>query len=147
VTLDEMLALLDDNTTGDITAGDLRDIVTGLYELASTVGQVFSYQWTTAATPNTGKVTMDLPWAPNASTLLISETTDSGEVLTFSMLDDSPNSELRLSSGSSKLSATVTGPSVDMGTYREVPISVTEVVGVAPAANAKTSVGILAVLG
>ena len=33
-----MLALLPDNDTGDITAADLRQIVTGLYDLASASG-------------------------------------------------------------------------------------------------------------
>jgi hypothetical protein len=145
VNLDEMLALLPDNDTGDISAADLRAIVTELHELASTLGQVFSYQWTPTAPVNTGRLTMDVNWDPSATKLLISETTDSGQVLSFEALDGS-SARVRLASGGSLLHADVTGPSVDLGNYREVPIAVTEVIGSAPAANAKVQVGVLAVL-
>ena len=41
-TLDDLLALLPDNTTGDIDAADLREVVSALYARTPYVGQVAS---------------------------------------------------------------------------------------------------------
>lgn len=41
-TLDDLLALLPDNTTGEIDAADLRDVISALYARTPYVGQVAS---------------------------------------------------------------------------------------------------------
>lgn len=145
--LDEMLALLPDNTSGAIDAADLRAIVTGLFERASTIGQVFSYQWTTATSPAGGRVNLLPGWSGAATTLLLSETTLSGQVLSFEILDNSVNPEIWLiGSSGGRLEAVVSGPSVDMGQYREVPISVHNISGTAPVANDKVQVAVTVTL-
>lgn len=42
MTLDEMLALLPDNTTGQISAADLREVVTGLFEYITAVHEIIN---------------------------------------------------------------------------------------------------------
>lgn len=149
MTLDEMLALLPDNDSGEITAADLRTIITELYQLASTVGQNYSYSWSTAdLSPGSGKVGMDLDWADTATKVLMSEITSDGESLTFAMLDSALEAQVWISTGTdSRLKATVTGPSLDQGGYRELPVEVYDVHGPAPANNAKVSVTLLVMLG
>jgi hypothetical protein len=149
LTLNELLALLPDNTTGEISAADLRTIVTELYNLAATVGQVYSYSWVTNdPTPAAGKITMDQPWQMIASKMIISETTEDGEIVTFSLVDNTAAGQLWLSGAAGgKLRANVTGPSVDLGTYREIPITVTSISGAIPANNEKVSVTFVGLAG
>lgn len=149
MTLDELLALLPDNTTGEISAADMRTIVIELHKLASVVGQVFSYVWVTSGgSPGAGKVTMDQPWQTLASKALISETTDDGQVLTFAGLDNALEGQLWFATqDGAKLRAKVLGPSVDQGGYREVPIQVTEMSGTPPSNNEKMSLTFVEVAG
>jgi len=147
MTLDEMLALLPDNTTGEISPADLRAIVSDLYDAAHTTGDSYAYKWSTSGgAPNTGYVTMDQPWQTFATTLRISETTSDGLALGFGVLDGAVAARIWLSTAAgAKLTATVTGPSVDQGPYRDVPISVQSIVGNQPANNSAVTVSIAVV--
>ena len=72
-----------------------------------------------------------------ATKLWVSETADDGVSPTFNLVGDE-HSLARIwvaTSGGTKLVANVTGPAVDLGNYREIPIAVVEVVGPAPANN------------
>jgi hypothetical protein len=139
--LADLLALLPDNTTGDIGANDLRTIVTELWNQARTYGNLYAYRWDTGAVPATGKLTMDQPWQLTATKLLLSETTDDGLALTFALIDNATSGTVWLStSAGSKLEAAVLGPTVDLGTYREVPVQVTSIAGTQPGNNAQVTV-------
>jgi hypothetical protein len=148
--LSEMLALLPDNTTGDIGADDLRSIVTELWNQARTYGNLYAYKWdnTPASPPASGQITMDQPWALTATQILISESTDDGLTLTFALVDDALSGRIWLStSGGARLEADVLGPTVDQGTYREIPIQVTSVTGSAPGNNAPVTLTIIVQAG
>jgi hypothetical protein len=143
VNLNELLALLPDNATGEISPADMRSIVTDLYNAAHTTGTPYAYKWTTAATPAAGHVTFDVPWALTATQALVSETTDDGMTLTFGVLDTAAAARLWVTGpNNAKLVADVTGPSTDMGTYRQIPVTVTSVTGVQPANNAAVTLSI-----
>lgn len=141
-TLDDLLALLPDNTTGDIGADDLRTIVTELWNLASMAGQAFSYQWTTSPVPGVGKLNMDQGWTNVSSIVRVSETTDDGESMTFGMLDATGGQLWLQNSSGSQMRATVLGPSVDQGNYREIPIQIDYIVGTTPGNNSKITMGL-----
>jgi len=138
MTLEELLALIPDNEDGQIEADDLQTIVTELYNRAgNSMGDSWAYKWTTATTPPSGRVRADTSWDMTATKLWVSETADDGVSPTFNLVGDN-HSLARIwvaTSGGTKLVANVTGPAVDLGTYRELPIEVVEVVGPAPANN------------
>src|SRR5262245_20023038 len=148
MTLDEMLALLPDNTTGEISPADLRAIVTDLYDAAHTTGDAYAYKWSTSGSaPNTGYVTLDQPWQTFASKALVSETTADGIALGFGVLDAAVASRVWVTNAAgAKLIADVTGPSVDQGPYREIPIHVTSLVAGPPANNGAVTVTFAAVV-
>jgi hypothetical protein len=148
VTLDEMLALLPDNTTGEITPADMRAIVSGLYEAAHTTGNAYAYRWTDDQSPPTGQVTMDQPWQIFATKLLISETSDDGTALPVGLLNDAAVARVWLTTAAgSRLEADVTGPAADLGDYRDVPIGVLSVVGPGPNAGNPLTVSVVVVAG
>jgi hypothetical protein len=108
---------------------------------------VFGYLWqSSGVAPGAGKAGLTPPWSLSSATLVISETTESGQNLVFSLLDDSTARLVISGAGGGVLHADVTGPSVDQGSYREVPITVTSVAGLAPINNEKVTVTILAVV-
>lgn len=138
-TLDDLLALLPDNTSGDISAADLRTIVTELYNDANTRSESYAYDFTTDVTPATGKVATDQGWQMSVTTLLLNETTGDGMVFPIVLLDRlavEDRARLILAMPGSSMTMTVTGQSVDQGTYRSIPVTPTKLVGVAPANNA-----------
>src|SRR5262245_10494006 len=127
MTLAEMMQLLADNTTGAISAKDLRDIVTDLYNFAHLSSDAVTYRWSTAATaPAAGHLGMDQPWQTFATKMLINETDDAGAVHTFITLDNAVGAQAFILTSTAHVKANVTGPSVDLGNYREVPITVTD---------------------
>jgi hypothetical protein len=148
MTLDEMLALLPDNTTGQISAADLRAVVTDLYHAANSVSDAFTFKWSTSGTaPTAGHVTMDQPWQTFATKALVSETADDGTVLSFATLDTAVAARIWVTTATGqKMVADVTGPSVDVGTYRELPIHVVSTAGAQPANNAPVTVSLVTVL-
>src|SRR5262245_33668806 len=147
MTLDELLALLPDNTTGEISPADMRTIVTDLYHAAHSASDAYAYRWSTSAPPGSGHVTMDQPWQLFASKALISELTDDGITPGFGAIDSAVAARVWITgAGGLEFVADVTGPSIDMGTYREVPIAPTSMTGVQPANNAAVTLSLVVVL-
>lgn len=146
MTLDDLLALLPDNNTGEISAADMRTIVTELFKLAGHVDQVFAFDWIAAdPSPNAGKATTDAGWTTAATKLVISETTSDGATLLFSMVDGGTASKVWIDGAAGgRLAAVVTGPSVDMGAYREIPIQVESATNPAPGNNERLNVSFVA---
>lgn len=135
MTLDEMLALLPDNDAGDISAADMRAVVTALHELAASFAQVFAFQWTFGApAPATnGEAVVGPAWGLTADTLYLSETALDGHQLTFGVIDLATTvSVWVVNEAGSRMVATVTGPSVDLGDSRTIPIAVDSVTGAVP---------------
>jgi hypothetical protein len=164
MTLDEILELFPDNSTGEISAADIRTALTALYEDTEAVAlevaghdarldaleaetegyaQVFSYLWTNTAGPAVGKATVDA-WSMAGRKVQINETTDDGQNLGFGVLDAAASAEIRLlTADGKKLIGTVTADSVDHGSYRDVAFLPTAVVGAAPTLNQKIAVAIV----
>jgi hypothetical protein len=142
VTLEEMLALLPDNTAGEISPADMRTIVTGLYEWATLSSESYAFRWSTAGTaPTTGRVTTDQPWQMSATKLLLSETADDGTLVKWSVLDSAAARRVWVTAPNNvQLVADLSGPSVDLGTYRELPLTVRSVTGAQPANNGQVTV-------
>jgi hypothetical protein len=137
-TLDELLALIPDEPEGNITAEDLRTIVSDLYGASHTLIDHFAFEWVTSATPPAGKISLTGGWSMSASALLMAEMTSDGEATPFGLMDlsDLPVPFLLSTQGrTAYVRGTVTGPAVDQGSYRTVPITVSAIQGVAPAAN------------
>lgn len=135
LTLDEMLTLLPDNTAGEISAADLRDIVTSLHGLAELVSTAFSYQWAADVPPANGTLSTDA-WSMAATEIFISNYTQDEEALTYSVLDGAATKYVLMSTTEgSRMRATITGPSVDQTTYRVLPISVDSKSGPQPSAG------------
>ena len=144
--LDQMLALLPDNNTGEIDAADLRAIITDLYG-GHSVAQVFGYLWATGTgTPAVGRVLVAPLWSAGSTTLRINETTDDGQNLIFTVLDSLSSTLILSGANGGVLRAKITGPSVDLGTSRDVPITVTGLSGSAPINGEKMAVVVQAVL-
>jgi hypothetical protein len=81
MTLDEMLALLPDNSAGEISASDLREIVSGLWEVlvdASVRSAAYKYTKTLGLTP--GQVGLQPAWVDTANVLQVSDSVTSGAV-------------------------------------------------------------------
>jgi hypothetical protein len=116
VTLDELLALLPDNETGEIGADDLRIIVSDLYAAAHTGRETYSYDWTTNATPGAGRVRLGGVWGSGPNTLLLSETSVDGSGFPFAVADRN-------------------GTRFLLGTYREIPVDAEIPVGAEPTNN------------
>ena len=142
-----MLALLPDNTSGEISPADLRAIITELYHLGASTSDSFPFKWSTGGTPGAGHVTMDQPWQTFATKALISETADDGTAVGFGAVDAAVAARVWITAPNNvQLVADVTGPSVDMGAYREVPIAVRSIVGGQPSNNAAVTVSLVVVL-
>jgi hypothetical protein len=146
MSLDELLALLPDNSTGAIDAADLRAIVTELFNAANTYAQTFSYAWsTTGGSPSTGKVvTGNLAWDATVTEIDISETTADGYTLVFGLFDASAGGQIWLTGANGGvMRTTITGPSQDFGSYRSIPVGVDSWAGPAPTNNEKVTVTVL----
>jgi len=139
VTRDELLALFPDNTSGDISAADLRSAVGELYDAAHTATQAYAYRWSTASPPGAGRVTMT--WALGVQTLHLSETSDDGLAFPFGLSGSAAVIVLSTAAGQ-KLILSVTGAASDFGTYRDVPANVTQVTGTVPANNDAVTVSL-----
>ena len=149
MTLDEMLALLADNTTGDISAADLRSVVTDLYYAAMSEWSSRPYKWTNNSPPGSGSVALVGGWGTSATVLQVSETDSDGATVAWGLFDDATGRRVLITTADGKrFFAEVAGPSVDQGTYREIPLSADiKVAGTAPNNNATVTVTIAAVLG
>jgi hypothetical protein len=148
MTLEELLALIPDNEDGQIEADDLQTIVTELYNRAgNSMGDSWAYKWTSSTPPPTGRVNLDAAWGVTATKLWVSETADEGASPTFGMIEDAVQTRIRIATTDGKrLVADVTGPGTDLGTYRELPIEVVEVIGPSPANNDSVTVTAVVIL-
>jgi len=147
MTLDELLALLPDNTTGEISPADMRTIVTDLYHAAHSASDAYAYRWATSGPPGSGHVTMDQPWQTFATKIVISETTNDGITPSFGAIDSAVAARVWITgAGGVELVANVTGPSVDLGTYREIPVAVQSITGAQPANNVDVTLSLVVVL-
>ena len=134
-TLDDLLALLPDNETGDISAEDMRQVVTALWTETQKARSAFSYQWgDTAPVPDDGNVSMDAGWALGSTVLHISKTTKDGEVLPSAQSVGAFGAHFTfLGAGATRLEGIVLGAPADNATYFDVPIEVTLASGSASA--------------
>ena len=135
MTLDELLALLPDNDTGDIGADDLRTVVTELYQAAHTHLILEPYQYTNSATPAAGKI--NIIWDMTATSLNVAEAASSGTQLPFEVIDSNQTNRFNLSNADDTLliRGTITDVCVDNGTYRTWPVTLDEVRGSTPGNN------------
>jgi hypothetical protein len=142
-TLDDLLALLPDNSSGQIGANDLRTIVTELWLRSSRFGQSFSFVWTGATSPAGGRVNMDAGWDAASVALWLSETTNDGQILDFVLFDQSSETEVWLTTQAGAIwHGYATTPSVDSGGFRTITVAAISVTGPVPAANDKVSVNV-----
>lgn len=130
-----MLALLPDNTAGDISPADLRAIVTDLYNAAHTIGSTSTYDWTDDQTPAAGKVSLNQGWQTFSTTMNLSERTAEGGTLSFTAIDAGPIRLIFYPASGGHLKLDTTGPSTDQGGFRSVPIQVIEFAGGPPPNN------------
>jgi hypothetical protein len=148
VTLDEMLALLPDNTVGAISAADLRLIVTDLFARATAVADRVTYGWSASdSSPPTGKLFLSGGWTTAGGTASMSETTDDGVLFGFGVLDRGDTVRMVMTGPlGQSMHLTLSGPSVDQGNYRDCPYTVQTVVGVPPGDADLLSVDVVVVL-
>lgn len=148
MTLDELLALLPDNTIGEISAADLRTIVTDLFTAAHAVGDRVAYGWSASdSSPPNGKLFLSGGWTMTPGTAAISETTGDGVPMAFTAIDRGDDVRMLFTGPANQtLRLDLNGPSVDQGTYREVPYVVTAVAGVEPSNTDTLAVDLWTVL-
>jgi hypothetical protein len=135
VTLDELLALLPDNDTGDISAADLRTIVTDLYEAAHTWGTQYAYNWSTDQTPGNGKISKSNGWTAADGILHVADLSAGGLTFGTALLDGGRVSALILTAPGIAMQMKPLDVSVDQGVYRDIPVSVDKASMVAPSNN------------
>lgn len=139
MTLDEALALLPDNTTGQISASDLRDIVTamwgtddalsariGVLEAAGdlhTIVGVWQVNQTVGAAPSTGQVTKDQAAFSSVNWLRFTETDVEGTDLGTALLQASVIYMQMRTDRTKWVRYDVSGTPTDAGTYIQVPVT------------------------
>lgn len=127
-----MLALLPDNSTGEISAADLRSVVTGLWNRLTSVSRE-PYKYTTTAIA-AGQVTVS-SWAVGSAVVSVSETTRDNATTPWISFE-SGLIWLKRNDGSGEVIGTITGTPVVQSGYRDVPVNFTEASGTAPGNNA-----------
>lgn len=145
MTLDELLALLPDNTTGEISAADFRTIVTELYNrdeeqngrltaLESSAGEIaFSGIW--QYNPQVGSVPQAMQVSLNASPITQATwarfwfTDLNNKDMRNFLLTASKIYVQQESDGANWAYYNVTGAATDLGNYIEVPIEVSSAYG------------------
>lgn len=148
MSLDEMLALLPDNTSGEIGADDLRTIVTELFTAAHTFGDRVTYGWVPGdPSPAVGKVYLNNGWSTTSTLMALAEQSADGIVFTFAAVDRGDVMHMAMTTpAGGVLRLSTNGPSVDNGTYRNVPVIVTSATGAAPLVNDSLSVEVATVM-
>lgn len=132
LTLEQMLALLADNTSGDIGPDDLRAIVTDLYNAANKINVQQYYTYDSGVPDNGGKCGLDA-WSLSATTLYA--TFYSPDAFTPTQFDSA-----LIAAGDAHISLEVTGalvfhpeePDPFVPAYWEIPVTALEVVGDEP---------------
>jgi hypothetical protein len=144
-TRDDLLALLPDNTSGDIGADDMRTIVTRLYNISAAVNArlhllefetgfvIVAGRWMVddagGGSPAAGHVTCDTPDWPDATTLRFSLQDMDG----FNRTNDLMNAEKILGQQVDNIDNVVvytkTGASAGFVDYIELPVIMAKIIG------------------
>jgi hypothetical protein len=137
MTLDEMLALLPDNNSGQIGADDLRTIVTGLYEFAA-AALLVGYKWDRDDTPGQQQAAITPDWAMGPGTLLLSKITSGALAPSWDQIAGAVQAGhyIRIRQNADvdvHLVAQITGAHVEATNWWTVPVKVVEVSGAEPA--------------
>jgi 3D (Asp-Asp-Asp) domain-containing protein len=143
--LDDLLALLPDNSTGEISAADLRAVISGIWEEGAIVAARVSALEQTGgsgtgvisitgswgintnpdATPGTKTVACDTGNFSTASVLKISKTDKDLTDLTAAIIGANRIFAQQKKDSTSWVDYTVTGAATDNGSWISVPVSVT----------------------
>jgi len=129
-TLNDLLALLPDNTSGDISAADLRTITTALWNRVNAIVDR-PYTTTNSAGPASGKLYVQGGWATPTG-LELHDTSGDGAATPWSTIQAGTWLRLDRNDGQGILRLTATGTPVDSGTTGSVSVSVRDVTGTAP---------------
>jgi hypothetical protein len=154
MTLEELLALLPDNETGQIGADDLRTVTTELWtkieDLGHLVARSAPFKWTTAATPGDGQMkTNDGTWSTSPTTLLVSRVAASLGNPPWDWVQQAlqVGSVIRvrntLTTPLDNMTGEVTGALVIQPTYITIPVSITSAAGTVPTNNKAVAIDIL----
>lgn len=130
-TLEDLLELFPDNTTGAIGAADVRTAITALWERVTAVINL-PYAITNSAGPASGKLFVSGGWlTPTA--LEIHNTAGDGSGVPWDLFADA-GVLLRLdrNDGQGILRAVTTAPAASQGAYGSVPVELSSVSGAAP---------------
>lgn len=140
--LDDLLALFPDNTSGAISAADLRTAITALWDRVTTV-QTRPYDITSSAGPANGKLFISGGWL-TPSALEIHNNASDGTATPWGAFD-AAGVLLRLdrNDGQGVLRLTTTGAATSQGAYGNVPVQVDSVSGAAPGNAALVTLYIL----
>lgn len=141
-TLDDLLALLPDNDSGQISANDLRTIVAELWA-HTWVGEQYPFVFTTAATPVKGAVGANV-WSTAVASIRLSDQATDNTNVAFGRLD-TPGTLVRIRATPTQLLiAEVVGPSVvNAAGWRTLNVSGVSALGAMPADKALVTLTIL----
>lgn len=137
MTLDELLDLLPDNVTGQISAADMRTIVTDLWTASNTLRVSYEYEWNAGDTSPAanGQATLDAGWSPASVTLFVNDNDQGGRPMAFGSFPPGRDVNIAIAGDGFDARLSVTGPPVDVGLWHTVPVSVLSMTGVAPIAT------------
>lgn len=141
-TLDDLLALLPDNETGQITAADLRTVVSELW-VHSYLAEEFAYNYSNTIPPSSGNIHVNV-WSTAVATIDISDTSVNSQQLATALLDN-PGTLVRLrnTNPSGVMFAKVTAPATVGSGNRTLHVAGLSATGSAPTGNTKVSVTVL----
>jgi hypothetical protein len=140
--LDDLLALLPDNNSGQITASDLRTITATLWS-HTWVGEQYPYVFTTAATPAAGAVGAT-PWTTAITAIPIWDQATDNTNLGVGRLDTAGTLVRIRSSATVVLIAQIAGPAtVNAAGWRTLKVTGVSAIGVPPADKSKVTVTLL----
>lgn len=139
--LDDLLALLPDNDTGQISANDLRTIVTSLWA-HTWVGEQYPYLFSTSATPPKGAVNTPV-WTTAITTLNVSDQATDNTNLGYGRLDV-PGTLIRVHSTATQvLIAEIVAPATINSGWRTLHVRGASAIGAAPADKSQVTITVL----
>jgi hypothetical protein len=96
----------------------------------------FRYRWSGIQTqPGAGRLSTDQGWVDTVLEVRLSETSDDGRVPDFVVYDAAPVPITVTAFGGKVAVFDPSGPSVDQGTFRTIPVTVGHIEGTSPANN------------
>jgi hypothetical protein len=139
MTLEEILALFPDNTSGQISAEDLHTALTGVWQHEVIVHSQ-PYSSTNSGGPATGKLFLVGGWA-NCTAVQMHNNASDGGATPWSLYGVGALMRIDRNDTLGDLKLTITGPpDLSGGTFGEVPVSVRTITGPAPGNNAPLTV-------